>query len=147
MRSISLTALFLCCIAMVACSKPSASATAPKPAKYAAMVTLVDSIPVPVPDTMLGPDMSGDAQDGPSIKLSSPPADIPGDLTITLLGPQQKPVALTIYSTKDIQTYYVPFKGVTTIDRPRRLTKLADRVYQIESNRTTKGVLVEKQLP
>jgi len=147
MRAFTLAALHLFGMLLVACSKPSTPGANPNAGKYAALVTLADSIPVPVPDNMLGPDMSGDVQDGPSIKLPSPPSDIPGDLFITLLGPQEKPVALAVYSTADVETYYVPFKGVDQIDRRRRLTKLADRVYQIESNRTAKGVLVEKQLP
>ncbi|HEY1120572.1 MAG TPA: hypothetical protein VGE67_03195 [Haloferula sp.] len=147
MRAISSTALFLSGIAIVACSKPAVPAASPKPAKYAALVTLVDSVPIPIPDSMIGEDFEGAVQDEPSLKFPSPPAEFPGGLHSSLLGPQDKPVALLLYSLDDIQTYYVPFKGVTGIDRPRRLTKLSDRVYQVESNRTTKGVLVEKQLP
>ena len=147
MRALTLTALFLCGIAIVACSKPAAPAAAPKPAKYAALVTLVDSVPIPVPDSMIGEDSEGAVEYELALKFPSPPAEFPRGLHSSLLGPQDKPVALILYSLDDIETYYVPFKGVTQIDSPRRLTKLADRVYQIESNRTAKGVLVEKQLP
>lgn len=148
MRAISLTALFLCGIAIVSCSKPSTPAANPKSAKYAALIARIDSVPIPVPDSMIGEDFDGGAvQDEPSLNFPAPPAEFPGGLPSSLLGPKDKPIAVLFQSIDDIEIYYVPFKGVTEIDRPRRLTKLTDRVYLLESNRTTKGVLVEKNLP
>lgn len=147
MRTLSLATLSLCGITFVSCSKPSTPAAKPKSAKYAALVARIDSVPIPVPDSMLGEDFEGAVADEPALKFPSPPAEFPGGLHSSLLGPQDKPVALLFYGLDEMETYYVPFKGVTQIDRPRRLTRLADRVYRLESNRTSLGVRVEKQLP
>ncbi|WP_264490663.1 hypothetical protein [Luteolibacter arcticus] len=119
----------------------------------AKLVAWVDALKVPVDPKLLGgPQPIGDGgDDEPAIKidkafLASDKAFAEG-VEASLMGPREKPVAVIFYVQSAIGYHYVPFKGVKEIDRPRRLSKVADRLYRIESNRFTRGVKVEKLLP
>jgi hypothetical protein len=124
------------------------------PEKEAAtkLVAYVDALTLPINPTLLGEDFEGALQDEPSIRISaatkaSHPA-FKGGLNASLLGPKERPVAVVFWvGAPSIDTYYIPFPGIKEVDRPRRLTKLGDRFYRLESNRSSKGVKVEKLLP
>lgn len=57
----------------------------------------------------------------------------------SLVGDRKKPIAIIFFVHSTHEFYLVPFKNVSSMERPRRLTKMADRFYLIESNRSSKG--------
>jgi hypothetical protein len=138
-----------CCLlsfCIFACSKPENPDVALK--RHSAVVALIDSLSIPIPAEILGEDFDGGAVEGEtSIKISGSNTVFPKGVSASFIGTRSKPVAVILYSVADVETYYVPFAGVLDVDRPRRLTKLADRVYRIESNRSSLGTRIEKRLP
>ena len=129
-----------------ACSRPENPDVASQ--RHSAVVALIDSLSIPIPEEVLGEDIDGGAVEGkPSIKISGSDTVFPKGASASLIGTRSKPIAVIFYSVAHVETYYVPFAGVLDVDRPRRLTKLADRVYRLESNRSSLGVRVEKRLP
>jgi hypothetical protein len=58
----------------------------------------------------------------------------------SLAGDREHPVAVIFFVDSTGELYLIPFKNVSRLDRPRRLTKLGDRLYRPESNRSSKGV-------
>ena len=116
------------------------------------LVGFVDSIRVPIPASSLaGSKPISDGSDESGLKISK--TFIAGEqafrdgLEASLIGPPERPLAVVFWVQSAICYYYVPFPEVRGIDRPRRLSKLGDRVYRIESNRSSKGNRVQKLLP
>ena len=118
----------------------------------AELVAEVDRINLPVAST----DVSEDDGEGAvqselaflaiSPGLKSVPSMKEG-VSASIIGPPERPVAMIFYVNSLMNTYYVPFPGIKKVDRTRRLTKVADRLYEIESNRSGKGVQVTGPLP
>ena len=117
------------------------------------LIEFVDSLHIPIPPgKMKGAQPISDGGDERGLRVSK--TLISGDkafrdgLEASLIGPPKRPMAVVFWVQSAIGYYYVPFAGVTEVDRPRRLSKVGDRVYRIESNRSPrKGVRVEKRLP
>jgi hypothetical protein len=57
----------------------------------------------------------------------------------SLIGTLKIPIGVIIYSKLTGAYYLIPFKGITKLDSPRRLTKISGRFYKIESNRSSLG--------
>ena len=117
------------------------------------LIEFVDSLRIPIPtEHIKGAQPISDGGDERGLKVSK--ALISGEevfrdgLEASLIGTPKRPIAVVFWVQSAIGYYYVPFAGVTEVDRPRRLSKVGDRAYRIESNRSTrKGVRVEKHLP
>lgn len=145
MRSLVVALAFAC----AACSPPKGAGGGPP----VELVTEVDRIKLPVAasDVSEDEDRLGAVQDETAFlalspELKSRPAMKEG-VTASLIGPRERPVAMIFYVDSLVATYYVPFPGIKEVDRPRRLTKVADRLYRIESNRSSKGMRVTGPLP
>ncbi|WAC19743.1 hypothetical protein OVA24_21220 [Luteolibacter sp. SL250] len=145
----SLVAAFAFTFACIGCSPPKGAGGGPP----VELVTEVDRIKLPVAAADLSDDDYSMAavQDEPAFlaltpELRSLPAMKEG-VTASLIGPRERPEAMIFYVNSLVGTYYVPFPGVKEVDRPRRLTKLADRLYRIESNRSSQGIQVIGPLP
>ena len=118
---------------------------------FSRLVAEVDLLKIPIEKKDLGEDYEG-AVEGESGFLGLRPdilavPEFKDGLRASLLGSPERPVAMIFWVQSKGENYYVPFPGVGEVDRPRRMSKVGERIYRIESNRSSKGVRVEKTLP
>lgn len=117
------------------------------------LVRITDEITVPVDKSILI-EQSPESIEGENIlKLSINKNRFPNfmrdneDIAASLVGPPSNPKAVIYWIQSNVAYYYVPFKGINTVDRRRRLSKIGDRVFKVESNRSTTGEVVDSILP
>lgn len=133
---------------LTACEGPSTPALPPANPALSALVAHVDSLKLPLDRTLIDEESNGGALEGePALKITDPkllvdPA-LP-HLRASVVGPLDDPKAVVFSST---EVYYIPFAHVMSVDRKRRLTRMQDRVYRIESNRSQTGDEVTGMLP
>jgi hypothetical protein len=113
-----------------------------------AIVAQVDKIIVPIDKRKLKEQYAESVEGDYIVDLGTEDFDklelIKAGYRASLVGDRTKPVAIIIYINATGSAYLIPFKGVTKLERPRRLTKIADRFYDIESNRSSKGVFSDR---
>ena len=152
-RKINIRGLFLALISLVssACSSNADEGLGVEFARE--LVAFVDKLEVPLSNAALSK-QDPEAVEGerqiklqPDVKLFPQIAAAGNEITASLCGTPKSPKAVIFWIQDEICYYYVPFKGVSEVDRRRRLSKVSDRVYKIESNRSRQGVVVTGKLP
>ena len=126
---------------IVSCGRPPAERTTAQ--DMATIIRTVDDLAIPI-DAKLLTEQFPEAVEGDFIvNFAGTGIDNTGLLNkgyrASLVGNKEKPVAIIFYNPPS-EYYLVPFKNVTRLERPRNLTRLGDRFYRIESNRSGKGV-------